>query len=38
MKNLSHPVGGPLKVLFGVEVEFGSFAKTLRENGRRMHI
>ena len=32
----SHPIGGPLNMLFGVDVEFGPFFTNMRDNGQRM--
>ena len=33
---LNHPIGGPMNILFGVELEFGPFFPNMRDNGQRM--
>ena len=33
---LNHPIGGPMSILFGMDLEFGSYFTTMKENGRRM--
>jgi len=34
---MGHPLTGPLNVLFGIDLEIGSFYKNVHENSRRMH-
>ena len=36
-KKMSHPIAGPLNLLFGIDMEIGSFYRNVRENSRRMH-
>ena len=33
---LNHPIGGPMSLLFGINLEFGSFFPIMRDNGQRM--
>ena len=33
---LMHPIGGPLRILFGLDFEFGQFSANLHENVRTM--
>ena len=33
---MSHPISGPVKILFDVELDFGTIATNIAENKRRM--
>ena len=33
---LNHPIGGPMSMLFGLDLEFGSYFPQMKDNGQRM--
>ena len=37
MLQFTHPIGGPLRILFDIKLEFGSFSKNLYQNKERIH-
>ena len=37
LRMLMHPITGPLKILFGLNIRYGAFEDTVAENGAKMH-